>query len=318
MDPVRAFQKAYNENKAALGFTAADLATDGLVGPLTWGAFFDCYEHALRRELGEDEAGVARLRSALVFVDDGKRTLGFSEHFPIEELGVDNFRGQANRRVELLFFDPGEEPDLAASEDDPETSEIYLPGRFQRYPLEPMVSALPWQASWDELRVSENQSRTMRLVAPGLPAGTPVTWSLEQVDAGPVAELTSVSSAGGAGAPNTDWVFPDALVMNPEISAEEAFPEVSFGFTAEAGGRSITARANVVYADDLKIQLAVAPSSEPEEFPPELPYVVHTLIGSRRGKTQSVEGEDGFVIEAGLPPGGATVVVEDLEALKVG
>jgi hypothetical protein len=158
----------------------------------------------------------------------------------------------------------------------------------------------------------------MRLVAPGLPAGTPVTWILEQVDAGPVAEQSSISSAGGAEAPNTDWVFPDALIMNPEISAEEAFPEVSFGFTAEAGGRSITTQANVVYADDLKIRLAVTPSFEAEEFPPELPYVVHTLVGSRRGKTRSVDGEDGFVIEAGLPPGGATVVVEDLEALRVG
>jgi len=46
-----------------------------------------------------------------------------------------------------------------------------------------------------------------------------------------------------------------------------------------------------------------------------LPYVVHTLAGSRRGKTQNVDGEDGWVIEAGLPPGGATLVVEDIEAV---
>ena len=53
-------------------------------------------------------------------------------------------------------------------------------------------------------------------------------------------------------------------------------------------------------------------------FPDALPYVVHTLAGSRRGKTQNVDGEDGWVIEAGLPAGGATLVVEDIEAVGTG
>jgi outer membrane protein OmpA-like peptidoglycan-associated protein len=137
VEPVRRFQRAYNENKAALGASAeADLEPDGDVGPLTWGAFFDCYEHALGLELGEDKEGVSALRAELVFVDPENPAIGFSEHFPIEELGVDQYRSQANRRVEMLTFDLGEEPDVAAALDDPETSELYLPGFYQRRPIE--------------------------------------------------------------------------------------------------------------------------------------------------------------------------------------
>jgi len=137
-EPVRKFQLAYNANKATLNPdpTAANLLVDGTVGELTWQAFFDCYEAALKDELGEDDAGVADLRTKVVFADEERESLGFGELFPIEELGVDEFRSQTNRRVELLFFEPGEEPDLAHAQDDPETSELYLPGRYDRTALQ--------------------------------------------------------------------------------------------------------------------------------------------------------------------------------------
>jgi len=120
---------------SGLGSSAADLSVDGDVGELTWGAIFDCYELALRLELGEDAGGVAGLRSKLKFVDSDRKALGFGERFPVEELGVDQFRSQLNRRVELLFFDPGEEPNLADAEADPDTAELYLPGNFERTAL---------------------------------------------------------------------------------------------------------------------------------------------------------------------------------------
>jgi outer membrane protein OmpA-like peptidoglycan-associated protein len=132
---VRRFQRDFNRNKPALGSSAADLGVDGEVGELTWGAFFDCYEFALRQELGEDAGGVAGLRSKLKFVDPDRKALGFGERFPVEELGVDQFRSQLNRRAELLFFEPGEEPDLADAEADPDTAELYLPGNFERTAL---------------------------------------------------------------------------------------------------------------------------------------------------------------------------------------
>jgi outer membrane protein OmpA-like peptidoglycan-associated protein len=140
---VKKFQVAYNNKKAQLNASpsVAVLDPDGSFGPLTWGAVFDCYDLALARELGETTAGVAKLRAGLKFADPNHESLGFGEHFPIEELGVDQFRSQTNRRVEFVFFDPGEEPDLAHAADDPETSELYLPGTFVRSSLPPLLDA---------------------------------------------------------------------------------------------------------------------------------------------------------------------------------
>lgn len=132
---VSRFQEAFNAHKTTLGSSAPNLLVDGKVGKETWGAFFDCYDFALRRELGEDPTTLADLRSKLTFTDPSREALGFGEHFPIEELGVDNFQSQTNRRVEILFFEQGEEPDLQHAKEDPETSELYLPGHFERTPL---------------------------------------------------------------------------------------------------------------------------------------------------------------------------------------
>jgi outer membrane protein OmpA-like peptidoglycan-associated protein len=140
IEPVRRFQRAYNANKAALGATTADLAVDGAMGKRTWGAMFDCYEHALRLELDVDAAALADLRAGLVFVDPERKALGFSEHHPVDNLGRDAFRSQANRRVEVLFFDEGEEPDLDRAGGAPEMSEIYLPGRYERVALDPALA----------------------------------------------------------------------------------------------------------------------------------------------------------------------------------
>jgi outer membrane protein OmpA-like peptidoglycan-associated protein len=141
-EPVKRFQRKYNVHCEALNPAAAALVDDGDVGPLTWGAFFDCFELSLQRELGVDVAGLAELRAELEFADDARKALGFGEFFPIEELGVDDFRSELNRRTEILFFDSGEEPDLAEAENDPETAELYLPGRFVRLPI-PVPSTSP-------------------------------------------------------------------------------------------------------------------------------------------------------------------------------
>ncbi|HEY2407225.1 MAG TPA: OmpA family protein [Polyangiaceae bacterium] len=141
--PVRAFQNDYNQNRPTIAPNASDIEVDGDVGPQTWGAFFDCYEFALQQELGEDADGAQALRDNLRFADADHESLGFSEYFPIEELGVDNFRSQTNRRVEIVFFKRGEEPDLAHAAEDPETSDLYLPGHYERAPIRPRLSGRP-------------------------------------------------------------------------------------------------------------------------------------------------------------------------------
>jgi len=134
--PLKVFQTNYNDNRETLGVKDAELLdVDGDIGPKTWGAIFDVYEFALRDELGEDEAAVKALRKSLKFVDDKRKSLGFSEHYPVDQIGRDGVRSQTNRRVEVLFFDKGEEPDLVLAESDPDISEIYLPSEFQHVPI---------------------------------------------------------------------------------------------------------------------------------------------------------------------------------------
>jgi outer membrane protein OmpA-like peptidoglycan-associated protein len=133
---VQAFQEQYNANKDALGASdQPDLAADGIVGPKTWGAIFDVFEHGLRDELGEDRAGVEALRAGLVFLADDLAHVGFGEDHPIEASGRDDFRSQTNRRVEILFFDPGEEPDPNVLRDTPKLTEIYDPNLYVPVPV---------------------------------------------------------------------------------------------------------------------------------------------------------------------------------------
>jgi outer membrane protein OmpA-like peptidoglycan-associated protein len=125
---VRDFQAQYNVGKANLDAEdQPDLLVDGVVGPATWRAIFDVYEKGLKDELGVDAEGLEHLRSLLRFLADDLAHVGFGESHPIEEPTRDEFRSQTNRRVELLFFDPGEEPDLDTLRNDPENSEIYDP-----------------------------------------------------------------------------------------------------------------------------------------------------------------------------------------------
>ncbi|MEP7049159.1 MAG: OmpA family protein [Pseudomonadota bacterium] len=184
---VLQFQKDYNAQRSTIAPGSADLKPDGSVGLLTWGAFFDCYEFVLQQQLGEDAPGLQALRDKLVFADPQHEFLGFSEYFPIDELGVDNFRSQANRRVEILFFEKGEEPDITHAAGDPETSDLYLPGFYERaalpirasglassftFDLE-MASDLPWTAS-DSIAIQDSDGTTVlqAIIGTGQSVGT--------------------------------------------------------------------------------------------------------------------------------------------------
>jgi hypothetical protein len=105
---VKEFQKCYN-----LEFNAS-ISVDGDVGPQTWGAFFDMYMLGLADLLKAEGINkeLVALRGELNFLDAGRKAVGCGESFPIEQARADNYRSQINRRVEILFFDPGEEPQL--------------------------------------------------------------------------------------------------------------------------------------------------------------------------------------------------------------
>jgi peptidoglycan hydrolase-like protein with peptidoglycan-binding domain len=136
---VREFQKRYNRE------FSGSLNDDGIVGPLTWGAFFDIYMKSLSGMLETDEPGLDRYRQALCFLDEGKRAVGCGEHWPIELSSVDEYRSKLNRRVEILFFEPSEIPPLrchpTADSCKPRACWIYDPKKYtlQHLPCEPML-----------------------------------------------------------------------------------------------------------------------------------------------------------------------------------
>lgn len=116
------FQKRYNEDFVVLEkhkekfsrlFTKID--EDGKIGKQTWGAFFDMYALELLIVMGITEDGLDEIRSKLEFV---KKThnhhapvVGCGENFP--ESGATTEEANAiDRRVEIIFFDEGEEPEL--------------------------------------------------------------------------------------------------------------------------------------------------------------------------------------------------------------
>jgi hypothetical protein len=115
---LQGFRARYNAGKGDLGFgSSPDLPEAALAGDRLkqeyWGAFFDLYQRELAQGLGVDAAGLDGLRGKVKFVDDGRKFLACGESFPIERPERGGFRSQSNRRIELLLFDPGEEPSLA-------------------------------------------------------------------------------------------------------------------------------------------------------------------------------------------------------------
>ena len=129
-EPVKAFQRAFNANKQTLASTADDLVVDGSFGKKSWGAVFDCYQYNLARELGEDLNGVQSLRDLLAFLPTKQPFVGFGEHHPVDGNTADNAESQPNRRVEVLFFAKGHEPNVVLIDEAPEITELYLPDAF--------------------------------------------------------------------------------------------------------------------------------------------------------------------------------------------
>jgi len=132
---VKAFQQAYSDNFKLLGGDGA-IAVDGEVGRETWGAIYDLYQYNMAQELGEDLDGVGKLRELVTFLPDVDPFIGFGESAPVDGIAADNLESQVNRRVEVLFFAKGQEPDLAVLAEDPKASELYLPEVFEKEDIE--------------------------------------------------------------------------------------------------------------------------------------------------------------------------------------
>ncbi len=309
---VLSFQQSYNREGKAGNTTAADLQLTAVFDRPTWGALFDCYELALRGELGLDAPGLAALRARVTPAVPDHPRVGCGEHHPIEALGRDDYRSQTNRRVEALLFDPGEAPALPchAGPCDPAACDLYTPEAYDREHLPPMISARPWQASWQEpdLPAGVGQPpRGMRLEAPGLPAGVPLAFALvQEVDgapgpARPVAQV--VSREGQASATVEEW-FDEASVPAPvALSAGARFPGVAFRFVVTGGGRQVTSPP-LPYSDAVKLRFEFQDDGAPIR---DTPFTLLTPWGTLEGVTDA----DGRVEVEGLPPGGADVILDE-------
>ena len=301
---VRKFQREYNRNKPALGVSFPDLKVDGSVGEDTWAAFFDCYEFALQQELGESASNLAGLRSKLRFVDDSRKALGFGERFPIEELGVDEFRSQTNRRVEIFFFEQGEEPNLAQAQSDADTSDLYLPGQFVRSSVPPLLSAKPFKASWDALTASVDVTRQIQLSAPELPAGTPLAVEVRLVGVGTITTLTASSSTDGATISFNDWDAPAEVPFVGDLQAGQPFPPSLVEFVVQGGGRRVQTATPLTYADSATMILTADDEGERRVLVNEN-YVLCTPFGRRQGVTDA----QGGLVETNLPIGGGLLAL---------
>jgi outer membrane protein OmpA-like peptidoglycan-associated protein len=283
---------------------------DGTQNEALWGAIFDCYEYGLRCELGDMENSkegkdeLTQLRKKVVWVDDGHKTMGFGERFPVDELAKNDMRSQSNRRVEVMMFDEDEKPDLAAIAAAPDAAEIYMPGEYAKRPVKPMVSARPWRAVWDETTTWMGESRKMQLSAPGLPDGETVKFTVEAVGYGKAGTAPGAAAGEMVTASFDSWDEMTGYEDAGELASGASFPTVQFKFVAEAGGRRITSRNQVEYADKLLMKLVAETAQGDYVFANER-YALATPWGRRWGTTD----KDGIIEELGLAPGGASVLL---------
>lgn len=116
------FRTRYNEE---FGASIAVLGPQGLDD---WKAYYDLYDVSIAQLLGVPVADLAGMRQGLSLLDPP--TLACGEQWPKDGRTEDGVRSEVNRRVELVFFDQGEVPDM--SSETPPGASLY--GDERRFP----------------------------------------------------------------------------------------------------------------------------------------------------------------------------------------
>ncbi|HZV02100.1 MAG TPA: alkaline phosphatase family protein [Planctomycetota bacterium] len=134
-DATKAFQDLYSKQ-----FPDRKLDPTGTVDKKTWGAFFDMYSAELEAQLGTDPDGLSSdYQTPLASQLYDKKSVGCGKSFPAIQADKDQLRCKENRRVELIFFDPGQEPTLACHPHEgtctPEKCEVF---NDRLYKLDPV------------------------------------------------------------------------------------------------------------------------------------------------------------------------------------
>jgi hypothetical protein len=130
---VEDFQREYNTR-----FNAS-IDVDGKVGKQTWGAFFDVYLEELKHALGTDDEGLQQAQQSLKYLPC--ESIGCGEDYPKTPDRQEFYKSAIDRRVEILFFDSGEEPILDCAKTGGICKELY---GLKMYVLQPVqVDPLP-------------------------------------------------------------------------------------------------------------------------------------------------------------------------------
>ena len=121
-EAIKTFQETYNDE------FHKSITEDGVMGPDTWGAFFDIYMLMLADALGHgsDTSKLKTYRDSLKFVN-GIKTIGCGDRHATSKKSI----SLEDRRVEILFFEPADKPKLSfhplCHEGPPDDPESYLP-----------------------------------------------------------------------------------------------------------------------------------------------------------------------------------------------
>jgi outer membrane protein OmpA-like peptidoglycan-associated protein len=191
-----------------------------------WQAFFDVYMLELKALMDVDDAGLASLQQGIKFVDSAHEAVGCGECHPVEGSGQDGRRSVTNRRVEILFFEPGHEPKFLChpSKDvcKPALCEIYG-GHFniEHIPVDELLSAQQLLLEWpDDLTDTLPTDLTLVMTQEHTPEVSR-PWSAGEVSDGlrrfklepfnPAVPCTLVAKAGG----EETVLWTDQMVNDP-------------------------------------------------------------------------------------------------------
>jgi len=104
---VRQFQETYNDK------FGENIGVDGIIGEETEGAIFDCYIKEIADMLKTTPSELSNYKKNIKYVDNNYQILACGESRPIEAKHKKNYRSQTNRRIEALFIDQGEKPEIS-------------------------------------------------------------------------------------------------------------------------------------------------------------------------------------------------------------
>ncbi len=148
-EAILKFQKRYNQDfvdlkkhQSKFSREFIRIKEDGKRGKQTWGAFFDMYTLELLIVMGINEDGLNEKRGKLNFVKKKPPhpapVIGCGENHPASEAKTED-ENPIDRRVEILFFDEGEEPELKCHPQKlnciKSKCDLYPPGFFKRNPV---------------------------------------------------------------------------------------------------------------------------------------------------------------------------------------